>query len=78
MASSRTNDTLDILHNAGFFSCCSVKLSEIIEYYNNDHVLPKIVSSKKQFAWYKNNDMMSSDITFVYFDEKKHNDETLQ
>jgi hypothetical protein len=77
MFSTRTNDTIDVIHNAGFFSCCSIKLNEIIEYYNKEHVLPKVVSSKQQFAWYKPGNMASSDITFTYFDEKIHNDTTV-
>ena len=39
-------------HNAGFFSCCSVKLHKIIEFININNKLPN-VNSSKQFLWYK-------------------------
>jgi hypothetical protein len=60
-------DTLTITHNAGFFSCCSVKLDNIIKYFNTNKKLPKIVDSSKQFNWYKLNEN-DDDITFKYFD----------
>jgi len=57
-----------VTHNAGFFSCCSVKLYEIIQYFNCNKKIPKTVDSSKQFAWYKTNDI---DVTYDYF---KHYD----
>ena len=57
---------LTLYHNAGFFSCCSVKLDTIINYFNNFKKLPDIVDSSRQFAWYKLNDR---DVTFDYFDD---------
>jgi hypothetical protein len=55
---------LNILHTAGFFSCCSVRLSIIIKYYNDNNILPNVVNSSKQFIEYKLN---SDDITFIFF-----------
>jgi hypothetical protein len=53
-----------LTHNAGFFSCCSVRLHYIIEYINEHHKLPISVDSSGMFAWYKQTD---TDITYVYF-----------
>jgi hypothetical protein len=54
-------------HNSGFFSCCSVKLDNIVNFINSHNCLPKIVDSSQQFAWYKIN--KSSDITYDYFED---------
>ena len=53
-----------ITHNAGFFSCCSVRLGSIIQYFNNEKQLPKYVDSSMQFRWYKE---LNTDVTFQYF-----------
>ena len=52
-------------HNAGFFSCCSVKLDDIVSYINTKHSLPIHVDSSKQFQWYKKD--TDTDITYEYF-----------
>ena len=58
--------TLHSFHNAGLFSCCSLRLFHIIcYYYIHDYELPEIVDSSRQFAWYK--DGYEHDITFEYF-----------
>ena len=44
---------IKVLHNAGFFSCCSVRLHCIVSYYNKYGILP-VVDSSLQFEWYKN------------------------
>ena len=56
-----------ITHNAGFFSCCSVRLHHIVSFINDFKELPYCVDSSKQFEWYKQykND---ADITFDYFE----------
>lgn len=59
---------IKIEHNAGFFSCCSVKLTKIVEYINSNKTLPNDVDSSKQFSWYKNSDNKNKDITFDYFE----------
>ena len=46
---------LKITHNAGFFSCSSVRLDQIIAYFNSNKVLPKTVDSSTQYLWYKKN-----------------------
>jgi len=52
-------------HNAGFFSCCSVKLDRIIDYINKKSKKPDHVDSSQQFQWYKND---TRDITYEYFE----------
>ena len=37
-----------ITHNAGFFSCCSVKLTKIVEFINLNKKLPDSVDSSAQ------------------------------
>ena len=50
------NDILYTRHsNAGFFSCCSVKLDNIIQYYNIYKKLPNV----RENLAIKNTDMMS-------------------
>ena len=56
-----------VTHNAGFFSCCSLKLTHIVYFINVHRILPTIVDSSKQFDWYKVNDN-KEDITFEYFE----------
>ena len=60
---------IKITHNAGFFSCCSVRLTEIVKFINLHNKLPDIVDSSQQFQWYKNK---NKDITFDYFQDYKH------
>ena len=60
---------IKINHNAGFFSCCSVKLDTIADFINSNKRLPDNVDSSEQFRWYKNK--KNKDITFDYF---KHYD----
>ena len=55
-----------ISHNSGFFSCCSVKLTEIVKFINLNKRLPDHVDSSKQFRLYKND--KNKDITFDYFE----------
>lgn len=43
---------LIIKHNAGFFSCCCIRLLSIVDYYNNNKILPETDSST-QLEWYK-------------------------
>ena len=56
---------LRINHNAGFFSCCSVKLCKIIQYFTNNKILPKTIDSSSQFMMYKTANNM--DITYDFF-----------
>lgn len=45
--------TLTIRHNAGFFSCATIRLIEIIKFFNQHKALPDVVDSSEQFAFYK-------------------------
>jgi len=56
---------LKINHNAGFFSCCTIRLLEIINYFNTNKELPLIVDSSVQFEVYKNENI---DITDKFFE----------
>ena len=60
----QVNDT-----DSDFFSCSSARLTAIVEYVNNRHMLPDIIDSSRQYKWYKNDE---KDVTFDYF---KHYDE---
>ena len=60
---------IKIKHNAGFFSCCSVRLDKIINYYNKNRCLPERVNSRKQFKWYKPVGKEEKDITYNYFEK---------
>lgn len=68
------NEMLTVLHGdtegAGFFSGCSVRLCEIINYYNKHKKLPKNVDSTQLFHKYKYD--KTKDITFDLF---KHYDD---
>lgn len=59
---------LTITHSYGFFSCCSVRLDNIINFFNIHKILPKIVDSTAQFSVYKPPTKNSKDITFEYFE----------
>ena len=56
-------------HNAGFFSCCSMRLNDIIKFFNKYKLLPIKVDSSAQFEWYKNT---NNDITLEYFEYYKN------
>ena len=58
---------IKITHNFGFFSCCSVKLSNIVNFINVKKKIPNIVDSSEQFKLYKKDSDMKRDITFDYF-----------
>ena len=56
-----------VTHNAGFFSCCSIRLEQIVQFFNDHgYTLPTVVDSSAQFRWYKPSPQ-TGDITFEYF-----------
>lgn len=61
------SNTLTITHNAGFFSCCQIRLEKILEFYNEHGVLPERIDSSKQFGYYKTAAMKERDTTSDYF-----------
>lgn len=58
------NDCLRIHWNCGFFSCCSVRISEIVSFFNTYKMLPRIVDSCSQFDAYK---IADEDLTPEFF-----------
>lgn len=46
---------LVIIHNAGFFSCCSIRLLDLMIYFNENKGLPDEVDDSQQFMHYKAN-----------------------
>jgi len=62
---------LKITHNHGFFSCSTMRLHYIINYFNLNKQLPDEVDSTDCYGWYKKEN--ENDITFNYF---KHYNET--
>jgi len=58
---------LKIIHGEGFFSCCSVILSDIVLHINQCGTLPIGVDSSDLFKMYKPNGEQR-DITYDYFD----------
>lgn len=43
---------LRVTHNAGFFSCCQVRLEAIVDYYNKKGRLPLYIDSSTQYELY--------------------------
>ena len=56
------------VRNAGFFSCCSIRLNKIVDFINSNKKLPIGVDSSQQFLWYKDKKNKDKDITFHYFE----------
>jgi len=52
---------------SGFFSSASLRLCDIIEFFNKEKKLPDVVDSSTHFEYYKIQDF-EKDITFDYFD----------
>jgi hypothetical protein len=57
-------EILNITHNAGFYSCYTIRLENIVEYFNKNKKLPLKVNSSNQFKEYKIN--KSEDYTNKY------------
>ena len=66
---NKDRDTLNISHNAGFFSCCQVRLTKIIEYYNIHNNIPNNINCDNLFGNYKTKDH-KGDLTLYYFEQK--------
>jgi hypothetical protein len=58
---------LKTTHNAGFFSCCSVKLNDIVDFVNANKKTPDVVDSSQQFQLYKTKGNRN-DVTFDFFE----------
>jgi len=65
--------TLKTKHNktAGFFSNCSVRLDQIIKFFNEKNELPQNIDSSRQFRNYKENvENTIDDLTKYFFEQK--------
>lgn len=69
-----SNDIFVRSHDGGFFSCCSLRLHYLIEYYNFFKKIPLVYDCKGFYTWYKKDDRKNDEITFDYF--KHYNDVT--
>ena len=58
---------LKTTHNAGFFSCCSYRFTDIVIYFNEHKELPELVDSSEQLELYKEN--KDIDLTPMYFSQ---------
>jgi hypothetical protein len=65
------NEILIRSHEGGFFSCCSVRLHFLIEYFNHFKKLPLDYDTTGFYTWYKNDN--TKDITFDYFNHYNTN-----
>jgi hypothetical protein len=62
------NDTLTVNHNAGFFSCCSVRLHELIKFFNHHKKEPSNLVIKNQFSGYRINPAdTNEDVNSLFF-----------
>jgi len=59
--------TLIITHNAGFFSCTTIALIDIMKYFNQHKCLPETIDRSEQFAFYKRD--YSLDIVHEFFED---------
>ena len=62
---------LKITHNCGFFSCCTVKMYQIISYFNNNKNLPSEIDGSMQFGLYKYD--KNIDVTNFFFEDYNNN-----
>lgn len=62
-------DILCLSHNAGFFSCCTIALCDIMSYFNMHHKLPDVVDRSFQFSFYKA--VASDNLIPLFFNEDK-------
>ena len=61
------DDTIILNQSAGFFSCCSIRLDAIIQYYRRFGKLPRKVDSTQQFRLYKLPGQENIDICSEFF-----------
>lgn len=63
------NDVITVTHVAGFFSCCSIRLEAILQYYNTHECrLPREIDCREQWKWYRPPTYPADkDMAFEYF-----------
>lgn len=60
-------DVIRVCYDAGFFSCCAVRLCQIIRFFNKNNKLPSIVDSSGLWGKYK--DQGDADVTNYFFED---------
>ncbi len=60
--------TLTIKHNAGFFSCATIRLIEIMKFFNRNKSLPEILDDAEQFAFYKKE--LTENVVPIFYEQK--------
>lgn len=60
-------DSIIVNHDAGFFSCCIIRLEAIINYYIKYKKPPKNINCTNQFNLYKDN--INDDVSNIFFKE---------
>ena len=71
--------TLNLIgHNAGFFSCCCVRLDQIIVFTNKNNKSPIIINNIDSFHWYSPNKNIDILPSFFIIDELVEIDPKLQ
>lgn len=60
----KNKGVLKIDSGVGIFSCCTVRLESLLEYFNEYHNIPMVVDSSGQFSFYKahENENISKDL----------------
>ena len=56
-----------ISHNSGFFSNCSVRLKDIVGFFNHWKKPPAMVDSSRQFQWYRPVESSDEDLASRFF-----------
>jgi len=77
LAFTNENGELVILHSSGFFSCCTIRLRKIINYYNEYKKLP-VVDSSNQWSSYKDEPGDISSKLFTTLDVDVPNSQTVE
>lgn len=60
------NPVLKLSHNWGFFSCCSIKLHDLIAYIKHNNCLPSTIDYSELFSRYNST---NNSIHHLFFDE---------
>ena len=70
-ASLSDGNIITVTHSSGFFSCCSIRLHNIVNYHKHTGTLPEGVDSRQQFKLYNPHwtGNTKRDIAFDYFDD---------
>ena len=63
---------LTVGHNAGFFSCTTIFLEHLLDYYNLHHTAPERIDSTNMYTWYKMQHNSIVDIKTEYFLDQNH------